>query len=148
MNNVDRFEELTIKMADTYRAKNHDYGDSFGQSIKEFGLVAAAVRMNDKMNRFKTLINKSAQVKDESIRDTLLDLANYAIMTVVEMDKAKDEQCQKDIPRPRLDIPSEPYGKPTNKIYRKTNPCPVCNKPVGTDALVCLNCGHVFKEIQ
>lgn len=115
MNQVERFEQLTTKMADTYRAKNHDYGDSFGCSIEEFGLVAAAVRMNDKLNRFKTLIQKDARVKDESIRDTLLDLANYAIMTVVEMDRVKTEQCEAEIPRPRLDIPSEPYGKPTRR---------------------------------
>lgn len=112
MNQAERFEYLTTKMAETYRAKNHDYGDSFGQSMKEFGLVAAAVRMNDKMNRFKTLINKDAQVKDESIRDTLMDLANYAIMTVVELDKAEHQRkAEEKIPRPRLDIPSEPYGR-------------------------------------
>ena len=46
----------------------------------------------DKFSRFKTLSRLSCndrdqqQVTDESIRDTLLDLANYAIMTVLEMD--------------------------------------------------------------
>lgn len=49
--------------------------------------------MSDKLNRFKTLSRNAgdAQVKDESMRDTLLDLANYAIMTVMEMDREKDK---------------------------------------------------------
>lgn len=89
MNKVQCFQQLTQDMAETFARKNHDYGDSFGKSIEEFGLVAAAVRMNDKMNRFKTLTSKEAQVKNESIEDTLLDLANYAIMTLVEM-KSKE----------------------------------------------------------
>ena len=90
-------------MAETYEKKNHDYGDSFSKSLDKFGLVASVVRMGDKMNRIESLINKSIQnpaypsvsvkdvnlVKDESIKDTLLDLANYAIMTVMWMDNQK-----------------------------------------------------------
>lgn len=52
-----------------------------------------AIRLEDKLNRFKKLglNNLEAQVNDESIEDTLLDLANYAIMTVIEMRDKKDE---------------------------------------------------------
>lgn len=85
--NVKQFFDITAKMANTYRAKNHDYGNSFEQSLDEFGLVASVVRLGDKMNRIKSLVKKEAQVKDESIRDTLLDMANYAIMTVMWMSK-------------------------------------------------------------
>ena len=47
----------------------------------------ARIRLSDKLSRFKTLSkNPVQQVQDESMRDTLLDLANYAIMTVMEMD--------------------------------------------------------------
>ena len=46
--------------------------------------IAGTVRLQDKLNRLKTLIRNEARVKDESIEDTLLDLANYAIMEVVE----------------------------------------------------------------
>ena len=45
-------------------------------------MPAAAIRLSDKLNRFKSLIKSEAQVKDESIEDTLLDMAAYAIMTV------------------------------------------------------------------
>lgn len=84
---VERFTEITNNMAKTYAAKNHDYGNSFEQSLDKFGLVASVVRLGDKMNRIESLTKKEAQVKDESIKDTLLDMANYAIMTVMWMDK-------------------------------------------------------------
>ena len=82
------FAQITREMADTYAAKNHDYGNSFGESMDEFGLISAVVRMNDKMKRIKSfakLCPEAMKVKDESIQDTLLDLANYAVMTLVEM---------------------------------------------------------------
>lgn len=88
---VKQFIDITKKMAKTYAAKNHDYGNSFEQSLDKFGLVASVVRLGDKMNRVESLTKKEAQVKDESIKDTLLDMANYAIMTVMWMDKKSGE---------------------------------------------------------
>ena len=88
---VERFTEITNNMAKTYAAKNHDYGNSFEQSLDKFGLVASVVRLGDKMNRIESLTKKEAQVKDESIKDTLLDMANYVIMTVMWMDKKSGE---------------------------------------------------------
>lgn len=85
---VTMFADITKRMAEVYAAKNHDYGNSFSKSIEEFGLVAAAVRMNDKMERIKALVKSQDNnrcVKDETIEDTLLDLANYAVMTLVEL---------------------------------------------------------------
>lgn len=77
----ESFDKLLQEMSETYRKKNADYGNSFDQSLDEFGMTAALVRMNDKMNRLKTLSKQEAKV-DESMRDTLMDLANYAVMTV------------------------------------------------------------------
>lgn len=90
---VQQFIDITTNMAKIYAAKNHDYGNSFDQSLDKFGLIASVVRMGDKMNRLETLVIKKAQVKDESIKDTLLDLANYAIMTVMWLDGEKDLQA-------------------------------------------------------
>lgn len=86
---ADRFEDITKKMLSIFRKKNHDYGNSFEQSLNEEGLAASRIRMGDKWNRYKTLSRPrmDAQVDDESIRDTLIDLANYAIMTVIWLDK-------------------------------------------------------------
>lgn len=90
--NVQSFMDITTNMAKTYAAKNHDYGNSFEQSCNKFGIIAAVVRMGDKMNRLESLAIKRAEVKDESIKDTLLDLANYAIMTVMWMSNNVSEE--------------------------------------------------------
>lgn len=91
MNKVDRLEKLTEQLIETYKAKNNDYGDSFADSYREFGITSAVVRMNDKMNRIKSLSKgEERQVKDESLRDSLMDLANYALMTVIEIENEQE----------------------------------------------------------
>lgn len=79
------FKELTEKAADTYRRKNADYGDSFVKVRQKFP-NSVLIRLNDKLNRLEMLMGRSekAQVKEESIEDTLLDLANYALMELTE----------------------------------------------------------------
>lgn len=79
------FDEITKKAADTYRRKNADYGDSFVKVRNKFP-NSVLIRLNDKLNRLEMLIGRSqnAQVKDESIEDTLLDLANYALLELTE----------------------------------------------------------------
>lgn len=84
-----QFKDIAKGMIETYVRKNHDYGNSFDKSLDKFGLVASVVRIGDKMNRIESLVQKKAMVQDESIRDTLLDMANYAIMTVMWMDNQK-----------------------------------------------------------
>ena len=82
----NKFSAIINNMFETYHKKNLDYGNSFGKSVEEFGFVAAIIRMNDKMNRLKSLVkNQEVHVTDESIKDTLLDLANYAVMTLIEL---------------------------------------------------------------
>ena len=68
---------------DTFCRKNHDYGNSFEESLDQFGIVASIVRMSDKMNRLASLTDesKTQQVGSESLLDTLEDLSNYAAMT-------------------------------------------------------------------
>ena len=79
------FEDITAQMTDIFKRKNSDYGDSFAESCREFGLTSPIIRMSDKLNRLKSLskCNSSVKVEDEKIEDTLLDLANYAVMTLV-----------------------------------------------------------------
>lgn len=81
------FRDITNSMIQTYQAKNQDYGNSFEKSLDRFGLVASIIRLSDKMNRIESLSQKKAKVESESIEDTLLDLANYAIMTVIWLRK-------------------------------------------------------------
>lgn len=80
-----KFESICNELVTLQKAKNADYGDSFSNSVKEFGLTAALIPITNKVNRLKQLLQSdSAQVKDESIDDTLKDLACYAIMTLAE----------------------------------------------------------------
>ena len=86
--NVRRFAELCIAMTQTYDCKNTDYGDSFSRSVQRYGKIAALTRMSDKWNRLENLmLSDSIKVKDEAITDTLIDLASYALMTVMELEK-------------------------------------------------------------
>ena len=84
--NVARHYVICQKLNSVYKAKNHDYGDSFGDTFKKLGIISAVTRLSDKMNRLMSLaVAHDAQVKDEKIEDTLLDMANYAIMTLIEL---------------------------------------------------------------
>lgn len=87
-----RHMSLLKELNDIYTRKNHDYGDSFHETFLEERFAMARIRLSDKLNRFKKLSRNAAEyglVEDESIRDTLMDLANYAIMTVLEIDDEK-----------------------------------------------------------
>lgn len=90
--NVHAHLEVCGELNVTYERKNADYGDSFAQSLDKHGLIAAIVRMDDKMSRVINLYKADERlVEDESIRDTLMDLANYAIMSVMWLDA---ESCE------------------------------------------------------
>ena len=68
----------------TYIRKNADYGDSYGQLRTKYP-DSILIRLFDKFSRLERLITgHEAQVKDESVEDTLMDMANYALMEVVE----------------------------------------------------------------
>lgn len=87
MNKYDRHMEICKKLNEIYIKKNHDYGDSFSESYGKYGNVMPIIRLEDKLNRFRNLVmNGNVEVKTESMEDTLLDLANYAIMTVMELE--------------------------------------------------------------
>ena len=87
-NKIERHTQICNELNDIYKRKNSDYGDSFGKSFLEYGMTMPCIRLEDKLNRLKSLtINNNIQeVNDESIYDTLEDLANYAIMTLIEID--------------------------------------------------------------
>ena len=89
---MKKFDDIVAEMLEIYEHKNADYGNSFEQTCDEFGIVAALVRMNDKMQRIKKLgmfKQLNGEVADESIIDTLTDLANYAIMTRLWLENNK-----------------------------------------------------------
>lgn len=81
---------LCADLHETFVAKNTAYGDSFSVTFKEFGIISALTRMSDKWNRIKALATGARNdVTDESLEDSLMDLANDCTMTVMEL---RDEQ--------------------------------------------------------
>ena len=83
---IQEHKEVCEKLNEIYTQKNRAYGNSFGETYADLGIVSAVTRMSDKFNRLKTLAkDKDIPQGDESIADTLLDLANYAIMTYMEV---------------------------------------------------------------
>ena len=86
VNGDSRFRFITEEMVTLYSQKNADYGDAFTESLDEDGLLVSKIRLKDKLNRFSQLINNDALVNDESMRDTLIDMANYAVMTMMWID--------------------------------------------------------------
>jgi hypothetical protein len=89
MNKIEHHQAICKELTDLYSKKNQDYGDSFHLSYLEEGMAMPRIRLGDKLNRFKTLTRSSNQlVENESVRDTLIDLANYAIMTIMEMERS------------------------------------------------------------
>lgn len=92
MKKYERHSEITKQLNEIYIAKNTDYGDAFGDTFKKLGIISAVTRIVDKTNRLMSLSAKTEaerNVKDETIKDTLMDLANYALMTLIEMEESE-----------------------------------------------------------
>ena len=88
MDKIKRHKELCEKIHEVYKQKNNAYGDSFGKSFDDWGIAACAIRLSDIWNRFANLATHPEVDKgDEAIVDTLLDLANYSLMTIMELEK-------------------------------------------------------------
>ena len=144
-NKVDMHFDICTELNKIYEQKNHDYGDSFHDTFVEEGLVMARIRLSDKLNRFKKLSRLMGDdgqlVKDESIEDTLLDLANYAIMTVMELRLEKMEESfavKEDF------VPQE--------VGSKEMACPTCGNLLTPDKdrpgkYTCGGCGKSFTII-
>ena len=91
--NVVSFRDIQDKLVNIYAKKNHDYGDSFNEGCNELGVGYAFSRIFDKTKRFQTLAkgimnnNLSIEVQDETMEDTIMDLANYCMMYLAWRDK-------------------------------------------------------------
>lgn len=87
----EMYNEILEELRKTYEAKNADYGDSVGDTYKKFGDVSFLTRITDKYNRILSLADRGecGQVKDEGLNDTILDMANYCILWVIERGKKR-----------------------------------------------------------
>lgn len=92
MDKIGKHQELLDNLHQLYIAKNNDYGDSVHDTFEKYGLISFLVRIEDKLNRLRTLTLKNNQmVQDEKIKDTFLDMANYAILAVLELEREEEE---------------------------------------------------------
>ena len=95
---VDEHEKICKFIHELYVKKNWDYGDSMQPLYKEYGLTAFLVLFSTKIQRIKSLIEHDGSHTYESLEDSLLDLANYAMIAVTELRAEKmTEICQESI---------------------------------------------------
>lgn len=86
------FLKYTDHLADVLNQKNLAYGDSFSKSLDEDGLLVLKIRLGDKFNRISSLIKRNElKENDESLEDTLLDMAGYAILGLKYLKEHKDD---------------------------------------------------------
>lgn len=90
---VQEHRDIVLGLNKLYADKNADYGDSVHDTYMKYGLTSFLVRLEDKLNRARTLATKTARVTDEKLEDTLLDMANYAILAVIEL---RNDQERRD----------------------------------------------------
>ncbi len=94
--NILQHKQLAEQLHELYKQKNDKYGNSFGISVEKYGLISALTRMSDKWNRLENLIlNKDNGTNDESLKDTLLDLSNYCLMTIIELENQELKNKEK-----------------------------------------------------
>ena len=89
---VSQLDCIQLEARALFVNKNKDYGDAFAT----YGPVGVLVRIGDKIQRLQSITkNGIALVEDEKLRDTLIDLHNYAAMAVMLMDE-NDKKDKKD----------------------------------------------------
>ena len=93
--NEEIYASLLDKLFTTYKAKDADYGSAFAEMFDELGIDYAYGKLREKMNRIKVLRNKPNMVENEGLEDALLDTAGYAILTLVELKKRKNNEDTK-----------------------------------------------------
>ena len=88
METVNKVEKVQAEALDLFKRKNQQYGNAFAK----YGIVGVMIRMGEKINRFLSINRLNIELKDEeTLRDTLLDLLNYASMAIMLLDEKKPE---------------------------------------------------------
>jgi hypothetical protein len=137
------FARITGEMLELYSNKNELYGDSFNQLMHELGLIAGVVPLDNKLRRVKSIV-KGAQIKYESLEDSLMDLANYSILMLIHLKELNEARTQV----------IGAYEEPTKlmrdlgydtAVVRDIDPCQTCHKwNTGYGSIVdpCAGCPH------
>lgn len=84
MNHSKQLSTIQNEALELFNKKNTDYGDAFAN----YGPVGVLVRIGDKISRLQNIEkNNITMINDEKIRDTLIDLHNYAAMAIMLIDE-------------------------------------------------------------
>ena len=84
MNRVEQMKTIQAEALELFTKKNIDYGDAFAK----YGVIGVLMRIEDKLQRSISITKNGANlIKDEAIRDTLIDLHNYSAMALMLMDE-------------------------------------------------------------
>jgi len=84
MDRTKQLDSIQKEAKELFVKKNKDYGDAFA----DYGSIGVLVRIGDKIKRMQNITSNSIQmVNDEALRDTLIDLHNYAAMAIMCMDE-------------------------------------------------------------
>ena len=88
MDRVQQLENTQKECLELFRKKNKDYGDAFAK----FGVIGVLMRIEDKIQRSLSITKNGVQlINDESLKDTLMDLHNYAAMRVMLLDEETED---------------------------------------------------------
>lgn len=90
---IEIFGAYTKEMHETFARKRADYGQTTTETFEKFGPVSMLVRMHDKLGRLDNLLGTGKIPNYESTADTLIDLANYCLITLLELQKQKEVKC-------------------------------------------------------
>lgn len=97
---MEQFKSLTSDMIATYSCKNRDYGNSFSRMCEEYGNTYPIIHLDEKLARIKSiLLTGDNAVKGETAVDSLLDLACYSLMTVMELTTEQGQMREKTMDR-------------------------------------------------
>jgi hypothetical protein len=90
-NRVLQMAKVQKEGIELFEKKNADYGDAFAN----YGPVGVIVRLGDKIQRLSSVSkNGVILVNNESLRDTLIDLHNYAAMAIMLMDEKPEKNFE------------------------------------------------------
>ncbi len=107
-NRVSQMECVQKEGLELFKKKNQDYGDAFAN----YGAIGILVRMGDKISRLQSISSKNISlINTESLRDTLIDLHNYAAMAIMLIDENEDKRSRQTLP------------SPINRDIRDLTPC-------------------------
>ena len=84
MNRIDQMKTIQLEALELFTKKNIDYGDAFSK----YGVIGVLMRIEDKLHRSMSITKNGVNlIKEEGLRDTLLDLHNYSAMALMLLDE-------------------------------------------------------------